>query len=234
MGEDSMKQALAVVVPCYNAGNKIRPVIEKALQVLPTIIVVDDGSTDGAPQSLHDLPVRVLHLSPNQGKGFAMIAGFREALTDSAVTCVAILDADGQHDPAELPRLYDVFDSQKADLVIGSRSFDQAHVPLRSRLGNKLTARLTGILLGQQVQDTQSGFRLHSRTFLDYILSAVPGGRYDTEMEILVRAVRKGYKVAACPIQTIYETGNPTSHFNKFRDSYRIYKRLLVTSLRRD
>ncbi len=92
---------------------------------------------------------------------------------------------------------------------------------------------LTGLLLGQRLPDTQSGFRLHSSKFVDAILEEVPGGRYETEMEILVRAVRGGFKVVPLPIQTIYETGNASSHFSVLRDSFLIYRKLFAMTLRK-
>jgi len=86
------------------------------------------------------------------------------------------------------------------------------------------------------VPDTQSGYRLHGRRFLQNVLPTLAGGRYETEMELLVRAVRGGYRVVASPIRTIYEEGNASSHFGKVRDSARIYARLFrtVLNVRRD
>lgn len=223
-------ESLAVVVPCYNAGARVRPVAEGLLELVDRVLVVDDGSTDGSIESLEGLPVRIVALPRNQGKGFAMLEGFRAALENPDITCVAIVDADGQHDPKEIPALFDTFLREDADLVIGSRTFDLEQVPWRSRLGNELTALLTGLLLRRKVPDTQSGFRLHSRRFLEDVLATVHAGRYETEMEILVKAVRQGYTFVPAPIATIYEEGNPSSHFSKLRDSFRIYRRLFVAA----
>ncbi len=231
MSDTTMRTSVAAVVPCYNAGDRVAPVITGLREFLDHVIVVDDGSTDGAAEPLRELGATVIALPQNQGKGFAMMRGFREALALPNVTCAAIVDADGQHDPRELPALYRTFVEEEADLVIGAREFDQAHVPWRSRFGNKLTAGITRVLLGQRIGDTQSGFRLHSRPLLEFIVEKIPGGRYETEMEILVKAVRNNFKVTTSPIQTIYEEGNPSSHFNKFRDSFRIYRKLLKVSL---
>ena len=225
-GTTEVAASVTVVVPCYNAGERLKPVTRDLRRVVDRVIVVDDGSTDGACETAADDGVRVIRLPENRGKGFAMIEGFKAALETPGVDCVAIVDADGQHKPAEIPGLYKTFTEQHADLVIGSRAFDLAHVPWRSRLGNKLTACITKLLLRQTIPDTQSGFRLHSRRLLEDVLATVSGGRYETEMEILVKAVREGYKVVPAPIATIYEEGNPSSHFNKLRDSFRIYSRL--------
>lgn len=227
-----LRRRLAAVLPCYNAGHRVRPVAERLLAVLDHVVLVDDGSTDGAVAGMRDLPLHVVAFPENRGKGQALLAGFREALAIAGVDAVAVIDADGQHDPAELPRLYGAFREQNADLVIGSRTFELQRVPWRSRFGNVLTRTLTRCLLGQRLPDTQSGYRVHSRRLLDDVLANVAGGRYETEMEILVRAVRRGYTVLPVPIQTIYEEGNPSSHFNKLRDSFLIYRRLFRTALK--
>lgn len=218
---------LVALIPCYNAGHRVRTVVEGVLGQVSRVILVDDGSTDGSVDALSDLPLDVVTLTPNRGKGHALLAGFRRALEDPAMAGVCVLDADGQHDPAEIPRLYAAFRESGADLVIGSRVFDGGKVPWRSRFGNKVTVSVTALLLGHRLPDTQCGFRILSRPFLERIVNTVRGGRYETEMEIIVKAIRDGRKTISVPISTIYEEGNASSHFRKFRDSYRIYSRLI-------
>ena len=236
---DSPISRLAVVIPCYNAGYRLEPVVNTALTLVENIILVDDGSTDGFPGKVyqdqkktgHNL-LQLISFDQNKGKGHALLAGFHAALNITGIDWVAVLDADGQHDPVELPQLLDSALTNASDLVIGVRSFGESHVPLRSRLGNRLTATITTMLLGASLPDTQSGYRIHSRRFLEHVLRDVAGGRYDTEMEILVLAVRAGYRISNVPIQTIYETKNRSSHFNAFRDSWLIYRRLIAVSHR--
>ena len=228
-----MRQRLAAVVPCYNAGDRVGPVVRGLLNQLDHVVVVDDGSTDSATAPLQALGASVIQFPENKGKGFAMLAGFRAALAADDVTGVVIVDADGQHDTNELARLWETFVRNDADLVIGTRTFDGSHVPLRSKVGNKFTALVTRILIGAPIPDTQSGFRIHSRRFLEDLVQTIRGGRYETEMEILVNAARGRYKIAATPIRTIYETGNPSSHFNKYRDSWRIMRKLFGAAFSR-
>jgi glycosyltransferase involved in cell wall biosynthesis len=223
---------LAVLVPCYNAGPRLSQVIQAIVDIHPRVFVVDDGSTDGATRMLGGMGIELITLPVNRGKGHALLAGFTVALADPNVDCVATMDADGQHDPRELHQLVQVFRRNHADLLIGSRVFTGSHVPFRSRLGNVFTSRLTKLLLGKKIPDTQSGYRLHSRKLLDQVLKRVPGGRYETEMEILVLACRRGFNVAAEPIATIYEDGNRSSHFSPLRDSWRIYRKLFAATLK--
>ncbi len=223
----------AVIIPCYNAGPRLRPVVEKTLTHTPWVTLIDDGSTDHAVENLADLNIQRLFLHPNQGKGVALITGFRALLENPQVSQIAVIDADGQHDPSELPNLINALKTNNADLVIGTRAFNLPQVPFRSRFGNRLTATLTSILLGASIADTQSGYRLHSRTLVEAIVRDIPGGRYETEMEILIKAVREGYKITGVPIATVYEPGNASSHFHKIRDSWRIYSRLLRAATHR-
>lgn len=224
---------LAVLVPCYNPGPRVRPVVEALLKIHANVIVVDDGSIDGSMEDLRDLPVRIISLTPNRGKGYALIAGYRAALEDESVNCVASLDADGQHAPDELPGLYAAIKEGKGDFLIGSRDFGSGNVPLRSRFGNLVTVRVMGWLLGKRLPDTQSGYRILSRRFIEAILPEVEGGRYETEMELLARAIQGDYVVLSPPIRTIYEEGNASSHFQKVRDSWLIYKTLMRAARRR-
>lgn len=228
----ALRHDVAVVIPCYNAGARVIGVVEHCLKRVEQIVVVDDGSTDGALDALDTQPVKRIRFPENRGKGYALVEGFRAAL-DMGVRCIVVLDADGQHDPDELPTLFEAFTASGADLVIGSRSFDEAHVPWRSRFGNKTTILLTRMLLGTRIPDTQSGYRLHSRRFAEAIVRDVPGGRYDTEMEILVKAVKERFVIKPIPIKTLYESGNPSSHFNKIRDPIMIYVRLFKAAFRK-
>lgn len=218
---------LVAVVPCYNAGTRVQGVIQGLLPLVESVVVVDDGSTDGCIEPLRDLPLRLVSFPENRGKGFALKAGYLEALADPKVECVAVLDADGQHDPAELPRLYEAFHAEEADLVIGSRCFDGADVPWPNRFGNRLTVHLTRWLLGRHLPDTQSGYRLLSRRFLEAVLPEVAGGRYEFEMQLLGKAILGDYRLCPVPIKTIYERGNPSSHFRKVVDSWRVFRTLL-------
>ncbi len=228
---DRLKREVAAVVPCYNSGGRLRPVLEKLRAHVDHIIVVDDGSTDNIADDVDGMDVHLVTFPSNRGKGHALLEGMRTARAIDGVTCVVTLDSDGQHDPKEIPRLYQAFCENKADFIIGSRVFDKRDVPLRSRFGNKLTIIVAGILLGKRLPDTQSGYRLHSARFVDHILATVAVGRYETEMEILIRAVKDGFVALPVPIQTIYEKNNKSSHFSSTRDSFLIYRKLLKMTL---
>lgn len=224
--------AITAVIPCYNAGTRLRPVVQGVLTLGVRLIVVDDGCTDNTIATLDDFSFECVTHPSNRGKGHAILSGLRAALAHPETQAVCLLDADGQHAPRELPQLCASQAATGAGLVIGARVFDGGHVPLRSRVGNKVTVAVSGLLLGNRLPDTQSGYRVLSRAFAQSVLESVAGGRYETEMEIIVKAVRENWGVVSEPIQTIYEEDNASSHFHKLRDSWLIYRRL-VTAVRR-
>ena len=231
--EERSCPGIAAVVPFYNVGAAVAPVVAGLTSLTEAVIAVDDGSTDEGAAAIGAAGARVIRLDPNRGKGHAILAGMRAALEIPGVVAVAVADADGQHDPADLPGLYEVFQSENADLVIGSRVFLRSGAPLRSRFGNHLTMWLTRALFGRALPDTQSGYRIHSRRLVEDVLETVPGGRYETEMTILLKALREGYTVTTAPIQTIYEPGNRSSHFRWFEDSVRLYAKLFRAAFTR-
>lgn len=181
--------------------------------------------------------VTVLTLEENGGKGAALRAGFRWAQQHAPGQCVVTADADGQHLPADIlavgERTRRVAQSaQPQVLVMGVRTLADptapaVSVPLRSRLGNALTAFLFRLSTGQNLADTQTGLRGFPPQVLDWALS-VPGDRYDYEFTMLLRACRFGIGLVSQPITRVYEPGNPTSHFQPVRDSLRIYAPLLA------
>jgi len=232
--------SLAIVIPAYNSGDSLPGLIEKLNAVLTDsnmqsvlIFVIDDGCTDQSMEGIPLSDVRVLRHEENQGKGASLKTGYLNALKEITIDCIAVLDADGQHNPEELPRLYEEFQRQDSDFLIGSRVFSGQHVPFRSWFGNKVTQVISALLLGKWLPDTQSGYRLISRKYLEKELPNIQGGRYETEMEMIAKAIRGNYQLTSVPIQTLYEEGNPSSHFRVIRDSFRIYSTLLKMAIKR-
>src|SRR5207253_11108678 len=151
--------AVAVVIPAYQAAATLGAVVTGARQVLPdaTIYVVDDGSGDETGAGGRGKGVTVLAHPRNLGKGAALRTGIARALADGA-TVVVTLDADGQHAPAQLPRLLAPLASDEADLVLGARARTAA-MPWRRRCTNWLSAALASRTGGQPIADAQTGCR---------------------------------------------------------------------------
>ncbi|MGC8737880.1 MAG: glycosyltransferase family 2 protein [Candidatus Hydrogenedens sp.] len=227
--EYTMKQKnnVAVIIPCYNAGNRLEKVI-KAVTIFPAdIYIVDDGSTDNCIASVLNMPVSVISFPVNKGKGFAIIEGLKHVLNLPQYEIVCFMDADGQHAPELLPLFIEKWKENKADIIIGQRDLSPEKTPLPSKLGNYITQYLLRILAKCPLSDTQCGFRLYSRSFAQEIIEKIPPGRYETETWILLLALKQKRNIGTIPIPSIYEEKNRSSHFRKFYDSFRILKTIL-------
>jgi glycosyltransferase involved in cell wall biosynthesis len=192
--------------------------------------VVDDGSTSAYGEIFARLSamqdIRILRHAVNLGKGAALKTGMNFVLMEyPGAPGVITVDADGQHDPADVAEVAQIFDEHPESLVLGSRAF-VGDVPLRSRLGNSITQTVMRFIAGQRLSDTQTGLRAIPRRLMERMLS-VPATGYEFELEMLIAAKHLGFHVIEQPIRTIYEPGNPTSHFEPLRDSMRIYFVLL-------
>ena len=198
---------ILALIPAYNEATRLAPVVTGALSQLP-VLVVDDGSTDNTAAVADSAGAAVLPQIPNQGKGAALRAGFQRAL-DEGYGAVLTLDADGQHDPAEIPNFLQAYRVDRADLVIGSRDFDQ--MPWVRRLANSLGRRAFSWALGQYVPDNQSGYRLISRRLMEAMLASGEQG-FEFEVEMIVVCVQQGFKLDWVPIRTIY--AGEGSHIN--------------------
>ncbi|MCX8063966.1 MAG: glycosyltransferase family 2 protein [Candidatus Hydrogenedentes bacterium] len=221
------KSNVVVIIPCYNAGERLKRVIEGVLNYPFDVLVVDDGSTDGCIDTLVGYPISLLSFPENRGKGWAIIEGLKKALVNANYDAFCFLDADYQHDPSLLPEFLRIWSDTNADLVIGQRDFKSGKVPLASKVGNIFTKFMLKFFVKCPIEDTQCGYRLYSRKFAQMIAEKIKPGRYETETEILLLALEKRLKIVTIAIPTLYEKGNVSSHFRKFYDSFRILKSIL-------
>jgi len=197
--DDLASGSIIALIPAYNAGPFVHEVVRKARQHLP-VLVVNDGSLDDTAHKAETAGAILLNQLPNQGKGAALQLGFRWALEHGA-TAVLALDADGQHDPAEIPKFIAKFRQTGADLIIGERDFSQ--MPLVRRVSNSLARKSFSWAMGQEVRDNQSGYRLLSRRLLEAVLASDEQG-FEFEMDMIVTVVRNHWKLDWVPIRTIY------------------------------
>jgi glycosyltransferase involved in cell wall biosynthesis len=197
---------IVALIPAHDEGPRITPVVTAALEHLP-VIVIDDGSSDDTAERARAAGATVIEQHPNQGKGAALRAGFRRAIDDGAAA-VLTLDADGQHDPAEIPRFLTAWESsgRQADLVIGRRNF-RSMPPIR-RLSNELGGRAFSWAVGQPIPDNQSGYRLIGRRIMEATLASDEGG-FEFEVEMITTCIRLGGTISWVPIRTIY-AGEPS------------------------
>jgi glycosyltransferase involved in cell wall biosynthesis len=218
---------IVAVVPAYQEGPRIAVVVSAARRHLP-VIVVDDGSTDDTAAQAEAAGATVLRQDPNLGKGAALRAGFRHALELGAEAAVT-LDADGQHDPDEIPAFLTAYGASRPALVVGRRDF--AAMPPVRRLSNTLGGLLISAAVGRPVPDNQSGFRLIDATLMTALLESREAG-FEFEVEMIARCIALGLPISWVPIRTIY-AGEPShirpmAHFLSFlrvaRDARRIVR----------
>lgn len=190
---------IVALIPAHDEGPRIGGVVRGALAHLP-VVVVDDGSSDDTAARAREAGATVVEQRPNRGKGAALRAGFRRAIemgADAAIT----LDADGQHDPAEIPEFLLAHAEDGSDLVIGRRNF-RAMPPIR-RLSNELGGRAFSWAIGRPIPDNQSGYRLVSRRLMEATLASDELG-FEFEVEAITTCVRMGGTISWVPIRTIY------------------------------
>lgn len=210
MTENTTQPEIIALIPAYNEGRHIAEVIEKTRAYLP-VVVVDDGSSDDTAAQAEKAGADVVRQIPNQGKGAALMRGFRYAL-NRGCTAVVMLDADGQHDPDEIPKFLQAFEETGADLIIGERDFSKMP-PLRRRT-NTFGTWVFSWAVGQHIPDNQSGYRLLSRRMLEATITS-DETNFEFEVEMIVECIRRGYILSWVPIRTIY--GDETSHIRPLR-----------------
>ncbi len=220
----------AVVIPAYKPSTGLIDVVEAVGAAgAPAIIVVDDGSGPECADifaRIAQLPrVHLLRHAVNLGKGAALKTAFNYVLCHFPGAGVVTADADGQHHPEDIARVAAALEAQPEALVLGSRSFG-GEVPLRSRFGNVLTRSIMHGLLGRKLTDTQTGLRGIPAALMASMMRVEANG-YEFELEMLIAAHQNEVPIFEQPIRTIYEAGNPSSHFNPITDSMKIYFVLL-------
>lgn len=210
---------LQALIPAWQAAGTVGAVVEETAKIVSNVLVVDDGSTDDTAGAAKAAGARVLRLPTHRGKGAALRAGFERALS-LGCEAVVTLDADGQHEPAEIARLLECWRRTSAALVIGSRAHLEEGMSPRRRFGNRFARRALSFFSGVALSDAQSGFRLYDAALLRAV--RLRGEGYEMESEVIVRAARAGLIVACTPVRMRRVAGEGTSHFRPWRDTTRI------------
>ena len=210
------------VIPTYNNAGTLLDVVVRTHRQLPDIIVVNDGSTDATAACLASspVPVTVVALARNRGKGYALREGFRKARACGFTHAVTI-DADGQHYPEDIPALVAASRRNPAALIVGSRPFDHENMPRGNTFANRFSNFWFRVETGIRLDDTQSGFRLYPVRRMKGMRFATR--RYEFEVEVLVRAAWRGIEVRNIPVGVFYpEKAERVSHFRPGKDFTRI------------
>ena len=208
-----------VLIPAYNEAAHIASVVEGAREHVESVIVIDDGSSDGTLEAARRAGAHCIGSSVNCGKASALRLGFAHAQAEKFTHAIT-LDGDGQHLHQDIPVLLQTERETGADLVIGARPFDRALMPRARYYSNTIGSRWASALVGKPIQDSQSGFRLFRLESLACI--KLRSRRYEFEMEVLIKMGRAGFRIAHAPIHMVYDNGQARSKMKPVRDTIRI------------
>jgi glycosyltransferase involved in cell wall biosynthesis len=225
--ERPIAERTAAVIPAYNAARHLDGVIAGVSRHVPRarIVVVDDGSSDDTFAVASAAGAVVVRHAVNRGKGAALATGIARAGEIGAEYAVT-LDADGQHDPDDIPAFLRRCEETRADVIVGDRLRDPTGMPALRLWTNHVTSWVVSLLAHASVPDSQNGYRM-IRVAL-YARLGVRSVRYEAESELLIRAGRARARIASVPVRTIY--AQETSAINPFVDTGR-FLRLVFKSL---
>ena len=213
-----MSTGTVIAVPAFNEAGTVAAVIADARRYAP-VLVVDDGSTDGTGDIARAAGATVVRHDRRCGKGAALATALTTARADG-MTRVVTLDADGQHDPHDVPALLAVADRAPRAIVVGQRlGEDDAKLPRGRALANRVAGFWVNWAAGSAVTDTQSGFRVYPLAMFEE--TRPRGGRFVFETAVLVEALRAGWQVREVPIRVI-PAAERASRFHPVGDSVAI------------
>jgi glycosyltransferase involved in cell wall biosynthesis len=227
-----------VLVPAFNEAMRIGGVLAGIRAAVPdaTVLVVDDGSSDATATVARAAGARVVRLPFNLGAGVAAQTGYKLAVRER-YDCVVQLDADGQHEPADIPTLLALIARSEADVVIGSRFLGRADYRpgVLRRVGMGLFGWLAWLLTGVTFSDVTSGFRAFSGDVVRFVATEWYPTDY-ADADVLITLRRAGFRLCEVPVRMYPRAGGRSMHAG-LRPVYYVFKMLLsvaLAPLRRD
>ncbi len=220
---------IAIIIPAYNEEKYIEETVKRCLEVLPDVVVIDDGSKDLTYSIAKKAGASVLRHKVNKGKGVALRTGFDYAL-ENDFSGIITIDADHQHNVDEIQKFINFLSLSKedVDMLLGNRMKNAKNMPFIRYIANKFTSWLISKRSNTRIPDVQSGFRYISRKVLNNIKTKT--NRFETEPELLLRASLKGYKIVSIPISTIYYKG-VISNVHPIKDAFMFLKMFVQSFL---
>ena len=207
---------IAIVIPAYNEAQNIDSLVRAVRALGYDCIVVDDGSVDKTDLIATEAQAVVIKTGGKSGKGHALKMGFDYVLAHGYEALIA-MDGDGQHSPADISAFVTCCQNTNADIVSGNRMQNPKGMPLIRFATNHFMSWLISLFCHQNIPDTQCGFRLIKSKVLQVI--KLESSDFEIETEVLIKASKKGFKIASVGIQTIYR--NEVSKIQPVRDTFR-------------
>lgn len=213
---------ICVLIPTYRNAQFLPGVLDSVLAEVDDVIVVNDGSPDNTAEvlSAYTQRVEVITHEQNQGKGRALISGFRRA-AELGYKYVVTMDSDGQHRASDLRKFADEVEAHPGALVVGARTLSDKQLTQGSGFANKFSNFWFAVHTLHRLPDTQTGFRIYP---LDEVVNMpICSSKYETELEMLVRCAWKGVDVRSVAINVYYpDKSERVSSFRPARDFARI------------
>jgi len=208
---------VAALIAAFNEERHVGDVVAATVPHVRRVFVVDDGSTDRTAERAQGAGAVVVRHEENRGKGAAIRTGLARALAEPC-THILFIDADFQHDPAEIPKLVDRAERGTGDFVLGERELKREAMPAARFYSNVIGSRILSGLIGVGVADSQSGFRLVRADLLRHV--QLTGRKYEIETEMLIKLVRRGAVLERVPVRRLQYEG-ARSKMRPFRDTFR-------------
>jgi glycosyltransferase involved in cell wall biosynthesis len=219
---------LLAIIPAKDEEKNILSVIERTKLYVDKVVVIDDGSYDNTAKTSEEAGAFVIRNEHNLGKADALKVGFKYAIKEQA-DLVLLIDADGQHNPGEIPLFMNKM-NEGYDIVVGTRKFDPKLMPAIRIFANSTSSFMLTMICGTKILDSQSGYRLLKRSVIEQI--KFTSTRYQIETEMLIKAARCGFKIGFVEISTIYRI-EAKSKINQLIDPFKFIWVALSLSLYR-
>jgi len=209
---------ICVIIPAYNEEKNIRWLVSSLKKNGYTVLVIDDGSSDGTSNEAASAGAEVLRNGVNQGKGASLIRGFSH-VKRGEFDGVIVMDGDGQHLPEDIPALLSAAGAG-GNLVVGNRMARPGEMPLSRWITNKFMSLLLSCLTKQRIPDSQCGFRFISASTLAKLNLSC--NNYEIESEMLLAAGRSGCKILSAQVKSVYR--GTKSQIDPLLDTVRFFR----------
>jgi len=218
-----------VIIPAFNEADSIGAVVNAVKGLNLDCIVVDDGSDDETSSTAKRDGAYLIRHDVRRGKGASLRDGFDYAKSQAYDTMV-VMDADGQHEASDLPRFIDRARETGASVIVGNRMANPTGMPKIRIFTNRLMSAIISAICGQEIADTQCGYRLFSSKAINDI--EIEARKFEIDSELLIKLARKGYNIESIAIKSIY--AKETSKIRPIRDAFRFIRFLVGIGFNRD
>lgn len=224
-----MRDVVPIIIPCLDPRENFFELLVELQSLKQPIIIINDGSSekcdyifDKAKEIIANNKLnKIISYPINKGKGFALKAGFRYVIENipHAIGVVTI-DCDGQHKLKDIKKVIKSLQQNPETIILGVRDFDLDEIPIKSKLGNKITKYVLSHFLNIKLKDTQTGLRGISIKYISEIQN-IKYNRFEFETEMIIKFYQH---IKEVNIETVYDSAtNHSTHFNPIKDSLSIY-----------